>query len=111
MIFPKTIDEMHAEDENLQIEDNILPKVNPMDDDIIHLEIHNKGADTPAKYAHIEAHKAMMLFKKENPQMFPQPGAAPMLDFKPVTQPSESARPTSSVGARTKVTPNEESTA
>ena len=71
-MFPLTIDEMRAEDENQNINDNKLPKVNAMDDDIIHLEIHNKAADTPAKLAHIEAHKIMLMKKKENPELFMQ---------------------------------------
>ena len=82
MMFPPTIDELRAEDENQNINDKKLPKVNPLDDDIVHIEIHNKSADTPAKLAHIEAHKKMMMYKKEHPEQFPQPEMAP--EFKPI---------------------------
>ena len=34
--------------------------VKATDDNQIHMEIHNKLSDTPAKYAHIEAHKQAM---------------------------------------------------
>lgn len=82
LMFPPTIDEMRAEDENQKINDNKLPKLNPLDDDIIHIEIHNKAADTAAKLAHVEAHKQMMMYKKEHPEQFPQP--QPIPEFKPV---------------------------
>jgi len=71
MLFPPTIDELIAEDENVQLEANKLVLVQATDDHIIHLEIHNKLSDTPAKYAHIEAHKRAMMLKKTNPEIFP----------------------------------------
>ena len=82
LMFPPTIDEMRSEDENQKIGDNKLPKVNPLDDDIVHIEIHNKAADTGAKIAHIEAHKQMMMYKKEHPDQFPE--AEPVPEFKPI---------------------------
>jgi len=82
MMFPPTIDELRSEDENQQLNDNKLPKINALDDDLIHMEIHNKAADTPSKLAHIETHKKMMMFKKMNPGLFPSPEAIP--EFKPV---------------------------
>lgn len=82
LMFPPTIDELRSEDENAEINENKLPEVNPMDDDSVHMEIHNKAADTKAKIAHIEAHKEMMLYKKEHPEQFPL--AEPMPEFKPV---------------------------
>lgn len=84
LMFPASIDEMRAEDENQKIADNKLPMVNAMDDDIIHIEIHNKATDTGAKLAHIEAHKRMLMAKKENPEIFPQ--ESPM-DVQPVELP------------------------
>lgn len=71
MMFPLTIDEMRADDENRKLDDNELPKIDFYDDDIIHLEIHNKAADTGAKMAHIEAHKMIMFMKKKNPELMP----------------------------------------
>ena len=91
LMFPPTIDELRSEDENQRINDNKLPEVNPLDEDIVHIEIHNKAADTRAKIAHIEAHKQMMMYKKEHPDQFPQP--APVPEFKPIagTEPQEEA--------------------
>ena len=71
MLLPPTIDEMIAEDENKKLEKNQIVYVQATDDHIIHLEIHNKLSDTPAKYAHIQAHKKAMILKKVNPSIFP----------------------------------------
>lgn len=71
MIFPPVIDELIAEDENKRLEKNEIVLVQATDDHVIHMEIHNKLSDTPAKYAHIEAHKRAMMLKKTNPEIFP----------------------------------------
>ena len=93
MMFPPTIHELRAEDENSRINENKLPKVNPIDEDIVHLEIHNRAVDTKAKLAHIEAHKHMMMYKAEHPDQFPpKPG---MPQFTPVAPPSEQSGKTS----------------
>jgi len=76
-VLPPVVDELIAEDENKILEKNGLVKVLPTDDYIIHMEIHNKLSDTPAKYAHMNAHKKAMILKKTNPELFPQaPSAA-----------------------------------
>ena len=75
-LFPPTIDEMIAEDENKKLEANELVMVQATDDNQIHMEIHNKLSDTPAKYAHIEAHKQAMILKKTNPELFSQAPSA-----------------------------------
>jgi hypothetical protein len=71
-VLPPVVDELIAEDENKILEKNGLVKVKPTDDYIIHMEIHNKLSDTPAKYAHMNAHKQAMILKKTNPELFPQ---------------------------------------
>lgn len=71
-IIPLTADEIQAEEENIEMEENKLVKVNPIDDDIIHMEIHNKMVDKPAKYAHLKAHKRAIVFKQRNPEAIPQ---------------------------------------
>lgn len=71
LMFPPTIDELRAEDENAQIEEGKLPKIDFYDDDIIHLEIHNKTTNNAAKLAHIEIHKHMMFLKKKRPDLQP----------------------------------------
>lgn len=86
LIFPPTIDELRAEDENALIANNKLPEIKAIDDDLIHMEFHNKAVDTKAKFAHMEAHKFMMLFKKEHPEMFPQP--QPITGFRPISAPT-----------------------
>ena len=88
-MFPLTIDEMRAEDENQKINDNKLPEVKAIDDDVIHIETHNKASDTPAKLAHIEAHKIMLFHKKENPELFMPAEQTEMQGFNPVNQPAE----------------------
>lgn len=99
LLIPPSIDELKAEDENNQLENNEFVEVNPMDDDIIHLEYHNKCKDTPAKLAHMEAHKHMMLYKKEHPEMFPAPTAPG--NFNPIATPDSAPQP----GGRTLPTP------
>lgn len=75
-ILPPVIDELIAEDENKKLENNELIMVQATDDHVIHMEIHNKLSDTPAKYAHIEAHKKAMMLLKTNPEIFPTTGSA-----------------------------------
>lgn len=72
-LFPPTIDELVAQEENEFLNRNERRDVNPADDDGTHLEIHNKAMDTPYKIAHMHAHKKAMYLKKLNPQAFPQP--------------------------------------
>lgn len=72
MILPPTIDELEAKDENEMLEKNERVDVLPTDDHVIHMEIHNKLSDTPAKYAHIQAHRRAMMLKKVKPDLFPQ---------------------------------------
>ena len=71
-VLPPTYDEMQSEEENEKLSNNEIVEVNPMDDDMIHMENHNKAADTAGKYAHIKAHKKAMMLKKERPELFPQ---------------------------------------
>jgi hypothetical protein len=76
IILPPTADELEAEDENETLDQDKLVKVEPTDDDLVHMEIHNRGADTPAKYAHMMAHRRALKIKKMNPELFPQAGGA-----------------------------------
>jgi len=64
ILLPPTIDEMKSDDENKLLNVNKIAEVDENDDDNVHLEIHNKAADTSAKYAHIQAHKRAMMLKK-----------------------------------------------
>lgn len=71
LLMPPTIEELRAEDENKVLEKDGLVEVLPTDDHITHLEIHNKLSDTPAKFAHINAHKRAMLLLRARPDLFP----------------------------------------
>lgn len=71
-ILPPTIDEMEAEEENEILNEDELVDVEPSDDDMLHMEIHNKSSETPAKYAHVRAHKRAMKIKKQHPELFPK---------------------------------------
>lgn len=72
LLLPPTIEELRAEDENKSLEADELVAVMATDDHVTHLEIHNKLSDTPAKYAHIEAHKRAMLLARVRPDIVPQ---------------------------------------
>jgi len=76
MMFSPTIDEIQAEEENLAINNESLPKINIQDDHLIHLEIHSKANQNPYAIAHIRAHKRLMVEKRNRPELFamqPQP--------------------------------------
>ena len=77
--LPQTIEEIRAEEENIQLRNNELVEVTPYDDHATHMEIHNKMEDTPAKYAHINAHKRAMVLSRARPDLFPPeaPAASP----------------------------------
>ena len=70
-LLPPTIDELIAEEENDALSENEKVEVQVSDDHRTHMEIHNKMEDTPAKYAHIRAHKKAMMLKKQRPELFP----------------------------------------
>lgn len=76
-LFPPTIDERIAEDQNEVLNKNKLVPVLPEDDHNVHLEIHAKAKDTEAAKAHIETHKKALSIKKVKPELFPaDPSAA-----------------------------------
>lgn len=73
MMFPPTVDELQAEDENEMLDVGKLPKISVMDDHRVHIEVHAKARQTPQMMAHIRAHKKLMLVKRNNPDLFPMP--------------------------------------
>ena len=92
-LFPPTIDERIAEDQNDILNEDTPVKVLPEDDHNVHLEIHSKAKETNATKAHIETHKAALSIKKVNPEFFPEEQVA--TDFqapgtKPLPKPEES---------------------
>lgn len=71
-LFPPTIDERIAEDENEKLNEDKFVGVLREDDHNVHLEIHAKAKETDATKAHIETHKKALMIKKTNPEFFPQ---------------------------------------
>jgi len=77
IVYPPTVDELIAQDENEKfLNDNKLTMVSPDDDDYAHMQIHSKASETAAKAAHIHAHKTQLILKRRQPELFaPKPGA------------------------------------
>lgn len=71
-LLPPTIEEMRAEEENELLRNGEKVEVLPTDDHQTHLAIHNKMEDTPAKFAHMNAHKRAMMLQQARPDLFPQ---------------------------------------
>lgn len=71
LMFPPTIDEMKAEDENQLLSDNKFVQGSAFDDHNVHIEKHKDAAHTPATLAHIEFHKKMLMHAREHPEAFP----------------------------------------
>lgn len=74
-LYPPTIDEMVAEDENLLLNENKPVHVKAEQDHNVHLEIHSKVKEGIAKQNHIETHKKALMLKITNPEAFPTPQA------------------------------------
>lgn len=72
LVLPETQDEMLAREENKKLDSDERVDVGAYDDHLVHIELHNRAAETPAKFAHIEAHKAAMRIKQARPDLFPQ---------------------------------------
>lgn len=70
-MFPPTIDERIALQQNELLNDNLTVPVLPEDDHNAHLEIHAQAKPTDATYAHIETHKRALAIKKTRPDLFP----------------------------------------
>jgi len=71
-LFPPTIDERIAEEENESLNENKFVGVLREQDHNVHLEMHCKASDTPSAYTHIETHKKALTWKKANPEFFPE---------------------------------------
>jgi hypothetical protein len=71
-LFPPTIDERVAEDQNELLNEDKLVPVLPEDDHNVHLELHAMARDTDAAKAHIETHKKALTIKKVHPEWFPE---------------------------------------
>ena len=67
-VLPPSVDEMTADEENEMLSQNKKVEVQVYDDDFVHMEVHNKSADTEWKQAHIKAHKRAMMLKRVRPE-------------------------------------------
>lgn len=105
-LFPPTIDELNAEDENDLLNDNKLVQVSVNDDHVAHLEMHTKAAETRAKEAHVRAHRLALTVKKAQPELFPQ--AQPGTTQGGGAQP-EQVQPLTARSGNTPVAPSETS--
>jgi len=68
-VFPPTVDQYISEMENVELAKNKPQQIHAQDDDYQHIMEHNKMPDTPAKLAHVKAHKIALLKKKAQPEM------------------------------------------
>jgi len=69
-LFPPTLDEMIAENQNIKLNENKPVPVLGTDNHIVHIQIHNKANATKATIAHIETHKQAMLIQQQNPELY-----------------------------------------
>lgn len=79
-LYPATVEELKAEDENDLLNKDKVPMIKATDDHIVHMEIHAKADETDAKMAHILAHRRAMEIQRQQPDLFPQqnPNQMPM---------------------------------
>lgn len=73
LMFPPTVDELQAEDENQLLNIKKLPKIGVMDDHKTHLEIHAKADQNPYSIAHMRAHKRLMIIRRNRVDLFAPP--------------------------------------
>lgn len=70
-MYPATLDEMLAREQNEELNnDNPVP-VSPEDNHQVHIEVHSEANATDATFAHIETHKKAMVMQRERPELFP----------------------------------------
>jgi hypothetical protein len=89
MLFPPTLDEMKAEEENDLIEKKQAPKVEIREDHPIHIQIHGRLPETPVRENHIQAHEYAMYLKRKNAELFAQQQAMerpPLETAKPMAE-------------------------
>lgn len=80
IMFPKTIDEIKAQEENEQLKKDELPPVAPTDNHTTHIYIHNMippGQRTWAMWFHLSEHEKMLAEQKQQEMMAQQMQAMP----------------------------------
>ena len=90
--LPKSFDEYEAEQENMLLDKNKLPKILMTQNHMVHLEIHSKAADTKAKQHHIDMHLMALYGQTHNQNLAPPPmigpDGQPLQGQEPGTQPA-----------------------
>ncbi len=71
-IFPVTVDEYEAREENDKLNDEIYPQVTLEQNHVVHLREHAAAKDSETTTAHIKAHQYMLQQKRIMPHLFPQ---------------------------------------
>ena len=71
-LYPPTIDEREAGQENDLLNNNKLAPVTREQNHEVHLLEHMKAADTPASRTHVKAHQQALLMKRSKPELFPE---------------------------------------
>lgn len=99
IVYPPTVDELIAQDENDKfLNENKLTMVVPEDDDYAHLMIHSKASETAAKAAHIHGHKTQMMLKRKQPELFAKKA--------PPTEPTTTVTPGTPQDVLSSITPS-----
>ena len=83
MAFPKTVDELQADEENSSLNDNIMVHAKVRENHVEHIQAHAKANLTPATMAHLKEHRELMIIKRNAPELFPdvnQPQVTPVTD-------------------------------
>lgn len=70
LLYPKTPEQLHAEQENELMLEGKHPTISVMDNHIVHIEEHNK-IENDISGAHIKAHYAAMQAIKQRPDIIP----------------------------------------
>ena len=71
LMFPPTVDELQAEDENILLNNDKLPKISVTDDHKTHLQVHAKANQNAYSIAHMRSHRKLMIVKRDRPDLFP----------------------------------------
>ena len=77
-LFPDTLDEVKAAQENERLGENEMPKVLPTDNHEQHLAVHTQSKNSWAKWIHIEWHKELLSMQKQQQMMAEQAQMQPM---------------------------------
>jgi hypothetical protein len=72
ILFPDSIDEIKAEEENEALNEDKFTRVDPMDNDEQHLLMHYMAKNTWAKWIHIDWHEKQLAQKKQQEQQMAQ---------------------------------------